>query len=664
MLKRLLSVFGGNKNSPTVAHAAPQSAAIPVKSSNKNELITVYDAYGREIKITRNDWRDKMLLPNLEKKWNDSDALYGLMITALNDGFEESLLPAAQHLVEIDSNPERSHTVHGIVLMKNGNLTKAEATIRAGMSKVGETGTLLTNLAKVIFEKGDETRAKEILWQAVVKEPNLDNGLMWWLALQRDLDGEAGYLKALHTIAALPGSWRAQLWLARNHLDVGEIEDARNLYKEILSSERFDPSALMMISGDLGTHGQIQMIPELVGPVYQPTQHDPVAGLNLLRAYQELRRPDEGEALLAKLYALDLAPYKQHLDQFAHAFQQMRKETQTGKPIDPSQLKMSTRALTQPIWQYGFRNADWLFQQKPELSEQVGFFAFSKIISGHESAEEQREDDLGRLTRAIPLYLAESTHYWTDFAATTYVLVVDGGGPVVSGVEPEGAELFDIVPPNMHWLVTGQIGSSVPDGSGEWKLSFRLWDCIKRELAKTESETTTLAELGTAVLRLEQRLLTSIGKNRGVPLDSFYLRPSTEAIKPYLVELGQAFMLTLLANEAMPKNSLWGERAMLDWPLSMALQWRTVEVPKLMYLSGLGKALDYKSDVLPEYKARTLQLLREIENTNSPLNRLAPLIWKIFDMNDELTKYQHNLPANTEKAYRDWLERVVNPALD
>jgi hypothetical protein len=30
----------------------------------------------------------------------------------------------------------------------------------------------------------------------------------------------------------------------------------------------------------------------------------------------------------------------------------------------------------------------------------------------------------------------------------------------------------------------------------------------------------------------------------------------------------------------------------------MALNWPTMDVPKLMYISGLGKAFDYQSDVL------------------------------------------------------------------
>jgi hypothetical protein len=90
----------------------------------------------------------------------------------------------------------------------------------------------------------------------------------------------------------------------------------------------------------------------------------------------------------------------------------------------------------------------------------------------------------------------------------------------------------------------------------------------------------------------------------------------------------------------------------------MALHSPTVEVAKLMYISGLGKALDYKSDVLAEYKERSLQLLRELEQEHSPAFHLAPLIWKAFDMQAELRAYIRNLPADTSPAHKAWLERV------
>lgn len=657
MFKRILSALTGKNEPPAPAAQAPAPAQ--PASPAREELITVYDAYGREVQIARGDWREKMLLPNLQLKWDKPDELYTMIISALNDGFAADLLPAAERLLAIDTIPERSHTIHGIVLMKNRQIDAAEATLRAGMRKVGETGTLLTNLAKVFAERGEQAKADETLWQAVQADPNQDNGLLWWATIQRDRDGEPGYLQALRTAAALPRSWRAQLWLARHHLEHGEIDEARALYAEVLAGGQYDSGTLMMISGDLGNNGQVPLILELVGPAFDEKRHDPVAGLNLLRACQHLGKVDEGEALLGRMYALGHTPIKQHLDQFAQTFQEMHKQAVQGKPIDPDKLKVTTLAITQPIWHYGLRNADWLFAQKPEGAPEVGFFALSKMPDGSERAESQREDDLGRYARAIPLYLAEAAHYWSDYAASTYILVVEGGGPVLTGGETDGNALFDIVPPTMKYFVTGELGCTGEDDAASWHISLSLWDCASRTRQAAESGHATTAELGALVLKLEQRLLARIGLKREQPLEDFYQHPTAEVLPPYLTELGQAFMLTLLANKQMPTSEMWGERAMLEWPLNMALHWPSVEVPKLMYFSGLGKALDYGSSVLPEYKERSLKLLKEAQEANSPAARLAPLVWQIFGMQDELDAHRQTLPADRTPAYEAWLERVL-----
>lgn len=215
MFKRIFSALSGKKTPrPSSFEVTPVAPTL----ETKEYLITAYDAYGREIKIARSEWREKVFLPNLQQKWNEAGDLYNQIIWDLNDGLVEDLLPATERLLEIDDIPERSYTIRGIVLMKNGLLDAAEDVLREGIAKAGETGVLLTNLSKVFAERGNQTRADEILWRAIQADPNQDNGMLWWASIQRERDGEAGYLQALCAVAELPGSWRAKLWLARHHL--------------------------------------------------------------------------------------------------------------------------------------------------------------------------------------------------------------------------------------------------------------------------------------------------------------------------------------------------------------------------------------------------------------------------------------------------------------
>jgi tetratricopeptide (TPR) repeat protein len=308
MFRRLLAAFRSRK------------PALPAPATH--DAITAYDEHGRQVMMPRAEWRDKVLHPQLKQHWNAPDALYGTIMSALSDGFAPELMTAAARLVDIDGQPERSHVTHGIVLLESGRLDDAEAALQAGIRAVGETAALLTNLAKVARDRGD-VATHDLLRRAVRLDPNFDHALNGWLALERERAGEAGFLKALRDACGLPGSWRAQLLLARHYLAAGDLPAAREQYTAVLAAADVDGAALMTMSADLARHGHTGLIVTLVGPVYEPAKHGPQAGFNLLRACLETERVAEGEALLARLRPLAPAPFTRHLDEFQRAFRRL-----------------------------------------------------------------------------------------------------------------------------------------------------------------------------------------------------------------------------------------------------------------------------------------------------------------------------------------------------
>lgn len=302
-----------------LAALLPRPTAAPVAPAI-HDAITAYDEHGRQVVMSREEWRDKVLHPQLKQHWNTPDALYGAILTALSDGFAPELMTAAARLVEIDGLPERSHVTHGIVLLESGRHDEAEAVLQAGIRTCGETAALLTNLAKVKHDRDDAAGASDLLRRAIRLDPNFEHGLNGWLAVERARAGEAGFLQALQEACALPRSWRARLLLARHHLAAGDLPAAREQYTAVLAEEDVDGSALMTMAADLGQYGHTGLIVTLVGPVYEPTRHGPQAAFHLLRACLETERVAEGKALLARLRAVAPPPFTRHLDEFERAF--------------------------------------------------------------------------------------------------------------------------------------------------------------------------------------------------------------------------------------------------------------------------------------------------------------------------------------------------------
>lgn len=95
--------------------------------------------------------------------------------------------------------------------MEEDRLDEAEKVFRDFISKYGEEGVVLTNLAKVYARRKDNAKVEELLWHALEVDPNQDNALGWYEVIHRERAGGEAGIAALRRIAALPGSWRCRL---------------------------------------------------------------------------------------------------------------------------------------------------------------------------------------------------------------------------------------------------------------------------------------------------------------------------------------------------------------------------------------------------------------------------------------------------------------------
>ncbi len=146
--------------------------ALPDKNQEKNTNdIKVYDKYGREFYITKEQWKTKVLLDNLEKVKNNPDELYNILLSALHDGFFEEAIKYSEILVEIDAQNSRGTIILGIAYMKCKRLDDAMRVFNNFIKTFGDDGIVLTNLAKVYAEKGNQLKAESILWHALEVDP-------------------------------------------------------------------------------------------------------------------------------------------------------------------------------------------------------------------------------------------------------------------------------------------------------------------------------------------------------------------------------------------------------------------------------------------------------------------------------------------------------------
>lgn len=286
---------------------------------DKNGPIRVYDKEGKEYLIPRDAYRKDVLPGVFEKAWNNEDALYSAIVATLRDGFYlEALAPAVQYQ-NLSKDAESSAVLLGITYMKLGRLKEARDSLETYLNKHGDSGSVLTNLAKVIADEGDAKRSLEILWKSLTVDPNQDNALDWWGAIHYEKGGADARIDSIKKVAELPGSWRPQLWLARHYLEAGERNKALTIYHSILSTSAASRGdVLMMITGDLGNNGQLREAINLIASVYDPRKHGIETGINLVMAYKQLKMRKEGLTLLSQLEALGRYDWREYLTKLKH----------------------------------------------------------------------------------------------------------------------------------------------------------------------------------------------------------------------------------------------------------------------------------------------------------------------------------------------------------
>lgn len=285
-----------------------------ISPEEQENMIRAFDQTGKEYLIPREEFRKNVLPGQFSFAQNDPDKLYSAIVAALQENFHEDCLEPARRLYEIDKEHERAANILGIVLMKNGLLDEAQSVLEKYIEDHKETGVVLTNLAKVYTDQGRDDEAHDLLWKALTLEPNLDNAMVWWGALYQEKGGADEYIKAMEKVAEIPGSWRAQLWIARKHLEDKKLQEAMDLYTEAMPMFEKNGEALMMISGDLCNNGYLKEAQELLLPLYKAQVHGPMAGLNLAQACLVLGDKVNGLLLCDELDRIQRFDFKQRID--------------------------------------------------------------------------------------------------------------------------------------------------------------------------------------------------------------------------------------------------------------------------------------------------------------------------------------------------------------
>ncbi len=592
------------------AGAAPTPPSDPARDPN---LVRVFDGYGRELFVPRAEWRERVLVHRLQEARDDPEALGQVIRLALDDGFLDEVIEPAEHLAAIDPIPERAAILLAGVYFGKKRFDEAERVLRRSVERSGETGTLLANLAEIEAERGDGARALATAWRALELDPNLDNAFARYLAGHADEGNPANRLAALQRIAALPGSWRARLWLARAALEHRALDEALALYREALALAGAPVPAdlLGQMSADLGNAAHLPELLELAAPRFDVAFHGLAVGNNLLKANLDLGRLDAARVLLDRLYAQQRPDWKAALDHWDGELAKAR----VGTAAFPADAKLVLAMLhgDGPVWLPADSAAAELFPTATGERVQLAFLG----SSGETGMEGERiqaglADGPGRLARALPLFLAEQTYFGAGVQVRPLVPWVRGDTSAfvfcaVPWSDEEAARHARGVEPPADYVVATHLRAVAEP----WRVELRLIRAIDGRVCGTAAADFPVARPEAALRRLAADLLQLLHQETGLELSdppANYQVPAGPGFGFYLLGLEKLLAVRCHAADPASVGDLHGERGILDSQLHFCLAEPGHLVPRLVLAQTLKRMAAIRPTVVAEYREKVAWL--------------------------------------------------------
>ena len=288
-------------------------------------------------------------------------------------------------------------------------------------------------------------------------------------------------------VAPVAGNVLARLKDAREALALKDRAGAMAIYEEVLGTAGDRADVLVTISGDLGVKGYTREIIELVAPRYDAQRHGPATGFNLLQAYLALRNPEPAQHVLDLLFALERPELEQRLLGFSNVIADMMlldseealAAAPGGAPDDDQARRIDLASISKPVWYYGLENLDGLLPVKEGKLRRVAFGQLAVLgLKDAGALTKQPEDELGRLSRGIPLWLAETLFFSANWTATTAVATLRREHYGLFGVEwaPEHIrQLVDNTEGGIDYVFTG----ALQQRNADYELVLRLWEVKK-----------------------------------------------------------------------------------------------------------------------------------------------------------------------------------------
>ena len=387
----------------------------------------------------------------------------------------------------------------------------------------------------------------------------------------------------------------ARLQQAREALELKNLAGAMALYEEVLATAGDRPDVLVTISGELGVAGCTREIIELIAPRYDAQRHGPATGINLVQAYLAVRDPQSAQHILDLLFALNRPELEERLFGFSNVIADMMLLEAKGEmfpdlspeaPEGAELTRIDLVSISKPVWFYGLENIPGLLPPKEGKLRRVAFGQLALLGLGYaEGNMKQPEDELGRFSRGIPLWLSEALFFSTGYASVAAVATLrrEHYGMFATEWAPEHIrQLVDTTKDGLDYVFTGALRQEHAD----YELVLRLWEVKKFRERKAFTVRWTPATADQALTQFGAQLCAFMEVTPHPAGQGLAYAPP-EKLRDYIEALGAGLTLFFGEKQILPPAQLV---LPADLPARLGRAAAESEVASLLLLSLLARA--------------------------------------------------------------------------
>jgi hypothetical protein len=294
------------------------------------------------------------------------------------------------------------------------------------------------------------------------------------------------------------------------------------------------------------------------------------AGINLIQAYLSVRDADSARHVLDILFALQKPELEDRLHGFSNAIAELITHGdvraipeftgQAGEGGAPQPVGVAVVTLSRPVWAYGLESFADILPKKEGKLRRVAFtqLALPGAYVDVGSAMKAPEDEIGRLSRALPLWFAETFYFsplYSSIAAFGCMHDIDGSRRPAIFTEDWTVEnlkkLVETTTDGLDYIFTGSLRRE----GEEMVFHLKVWEVKKFRERKEIVARWTAATADAELTKLHEYVRafmewTPYPEGAAIP----YSPPSSPTA--WLEALGTLLGLFLVEKNLLPKDQL------------------------------------------------------------------------------------------------------------